>query len=361
MFEFPCTYRGEPTGEKVDCGCGLGLQPIYACNLPALGGKRCLIRMGNCKQKLLDLGLLSCASCNFRDDPDAKPIPQLPIRTTRTDGRYDPRIESLRRHETIGVPYSAGPLIVDCDTHGLGDALLMAWIAEGAKGSSQPCFLRANGVKRELLQIFGQTVVVSDTAVDQAAMVAAEHKAGFSAPRLRYRADQLGIPAEPKRPVASISAAADEWAQRCLSVPTVLLAPQSNHANREWLASNWRRLAELLTVAGIPYLLIAHNARPEFEAVDSIFGLSPMDRLIALFRHARAVVAIDSFLANLSGTLDVPTLCLLSITTPQVFSHTPSVRCLQGSSRTPRGLAEIEPQTVFDTLTRMLDVPPTAP
>jgi hypothetical protein len=361
MYDFPCVHRGEPTGEQADCGCGLGLQPIYPCYLPALGGKNCLIRMGNCKQKLLAQGLLSCASCDFREDP-TPPRPKLEIKTHCTDGRV--RAGDFHRQiELAGKnnPYSPGPLIVDCDTHGFGDALIMAWIAEGTKGSPRPCFLRANGEKRELLRIFGQSVVASDTAIDQASMVGAEQSAGYSRLRLRFRADQLGVSSTPKRPTATLSPEADAWGKRCHATPAVLLAPQSNHANREWPAQHWVALAERLEKAAIPYLFTGQHARPEYEPFPGIYGQSPLEHVVALFKHARAVVGIDSFPMNLAGTLDVPSLCLLSITTPQVFEHTPSVRCLIGPTRSPQGLAAIAPDTVFAKLKELLDVSPPAP
>lgn len=363
MYDWPCIHRGEPTGEQVDCGCGLGKQPIYACNNVALGEAICTIRLGNnknCPKFKRDFpNLLSCAGCNFREDPTVKKrwkpsINDIPVLTARKDGLPD--VGAAMRQQRLASQglYSPGPLIVDCDTHGFGDALIMAWIAEGAKGTAKPCFLRANGEKRELLRIFGQNVIVSDTATDQAGMVAAEQRDGFANPRLEFRAGHLGITATPKRPIPTLSPGVAEWAQKCIGPSTVLLAPESNHANREWPAANWLQLAKLLEEASIPFLVVAHRARPDYEHLPSIFGLMPLERVVGLFQQARAVVAIDSFPANLAGTLDVPTLCLLSFTTPQMFAHTPSVRCLSRPARNVAGM--VQPAEVFLQLQRMLDV-----
>lgn len=223
-----------------------------------------------------------------------------------------------------------GELIVNCDNHGLGDALIMAWIAEATKEAVEgtpKVILRANGQKRELLRIFGQETV-SEGGVNQAQMVSAEFRARFPS-RLKFRSEFLIGEAAYKRPVATISQEALEWAVRCIGYKeTVLIAPQSAHKEREKPAALWSELAALLDADKQPCLFVGSSPRPEHSQYPGAYGVSPLERQIALYFAAKALVGIDSFPVNLSGTVDLPTVCFLTITTPAVFDHTPSVHCL---------------------------------
>jgi predicted GH43/DUF377 family glycosyl hydrolase len=79
MYNFPCIHRGEEVG-SFDCGCGIGPQPIFKCNHPALGGKNCAIRLGSTKYRPGGKDLMSCSSCDFSEKPPPpvrpKPIPK---------------------------------------------------------------------------------------------------------------------------------------------------------------------------------------------------------------------------------------------------------------------------------------------
>jgi hypothetical protein len=229
-----------------------------------------------------------------------------------------------------------GELVVNCDKHGLGDALIMAWIAEGAEGK---VLLRANGVKRELLELFGQRVVPEGGA-SQSPMVSAEFRASYPA-RLPFRSAFLGIEGPPQRPKAKVSASARAWASQCISPETVILCPQSNHKIRERPMGLWVDLCEQLKSQVIPFLIVGRDPRFELSSYPGVYSLSPMERTVALFQQCRAVIGIDSFPVNLSGTLDVPTIALLTITNPNVFEHTPSVRCLPMTAEVPDILAEL--------------------
>lgn len=68
MYDYPCIHRGDVTG-AFDCGCGLGPQPVHACNNSLLGGKGCVLRLGNGKWKKGGKDLLSCSDCDFREEP----------------------------------------------------------------------------------------------------------------------------------------------------------------------------------------------------------------------------------------------------------------------------------------------------
>lgn len=75
-WDWPCTFRGPPTGEMHDCGCGLEAQPVFACNHPALSARGCVIRTAK-HRKTEAAGLLSCASCNFRSSTEER-LPESP-------------------------------------------------------------------------------------------------------------------------------------------------------------------------------------------------------------------------------------------------------------------------------------------
>jgi hypothetical protein len=291
-----CANRGEATGRLVECEAG-------------------------CKSKLKTFVCLQHGECT----PSTKGVDTALCR---------------------GCPDYREPLIVDCDTHGFGDAVLMAWIAEGSKGSINPCILKANGEKRELLLLLGQTVVRGG-GISQQGAVDAEEAIGYSQPRIEFRANHLGMTAPPRRPLLTLSNEAHEWGRK-VAAGVVLLAPQSNHRNREWIGSGWREMADMLTAARVPFqFLFGSNPRNHYSELPGIYNL-PMDRFCAAVLHARAVVCIDSFVANLAGTLNVPTLCLLNFTTPHCFSHTPSIRCLQGEGRW--AIRSIPPSRVFAAL-----------
>lgn len=93
MNDWPCIHRGEPTGETFNCGCGLGPQTIYACNLAALGGL-CVVRMGKPAIKEPK----SCMRCNFREAPKVEsPKRVLPKAGPRPPGTVLPYDERRRR------------------------------------------------------------------------------------------------------------------------------------------------------------------------------------------------------------------------------------------------------------------------
>jgi ADP-heptose:LPS heptosyltransferase len=208
--------------------------------------------------------------------------------------------------------------------------LILAWIAEGSKDSEKPLYLNASGIRRELLQLFGQTVVDQD-GITQAKMVKAEHAIRYSQSRMPFRSRQLGIKTAHKRPTPTVSHAATAWAKQCMGDDTVLLCPQSVHKEREWDIDQWVELAHILEINQVPFLIMGSQAKRELTSFPGMYSLSPMERNVALYQQAKAVVAIDSFPANLAGTLNIPSIVILTTTTQFVFDHCPSIQCVRGA------------------------------
>jgi hypothetical protein len=82
-FNWPCIYRGEPTGQQVNCGCGIGLAPVYHCINPFVAQHQCIIRRGSrCGEEATVDHMQSCASCNlWQQPPEAvvkKPVQPKP-------------------------------------------------------------------------------------------------------------------------------------------------------------------------------------------------------------------------------------------------------------------------------------------
>lgn len=340
-YDLPCKHRGEPTGEIVQCGCSLQQQPAYFCNSPDVEKDRCLMRIGARAKRGVKDTHAECSSCDWRFDDrpvaearrkqraePAADVPRAPI-GPRPGDVY--RAMSLARREEVAARCKQNPgepLIVECDDYGYGDAVIMSWIAEGSKSSDNPCYLKATGSKRELLEILGQEVRMYGRAISQRCMVRKEECAGYAHDRVPFRAEAIGVTEPPMRPTITLPDEVHQWAKEALG-DAVLLAPQSAHANREWAPERWAQLAQALERMEIPFMFTGTAARKELRGFPGLYGVSPFQKAVGLIVNAKSVIGIDSFIVNLAGTANIPTVCILSFTTPQVFSHTPSVRCIK--------------------------------
>jgi hypothetical protein len=73
-FDLPCIHRGEPTGDEVQCGCSLKMQPAYFCNSPDVKKDRCLMRIGARAKRGVKDTHAECSSCEWRFDD--RPVTQ---------------------------------------------------------------------------------------------------------------------------------------------------------------------------------------------------------------------------------------------------------------------------------------------
>lgn len=256
------------------------------------------------------------------------------------NGRPRGLVLSSSRSEVIDVATLAGdPVVIDATQHGLGDAMITAWISEGSKGERRRLLHHATGAKAEVLRLFGQEVletpvsIMSDTfetyKEEQRNVQNGVDTPGYC---VAHRARYLGIASLPKRPtITALSPEAVEWSQSACHDRPVLLFPQVAYGSRAWPVSYWLSLIGLLKAAGVPSRVMLADDDPAFTSVRPDIGLG-WDMVIAAMQRSRLVVGNDSGPAHVAGTLDVPTLALLGpTTTAWVFGHVPSVRGLAAS------------------------------
>jgi hypothetical protein len=223
------------------------------------------------------------------------------------------------------------PVVINCDTHGFGDCMTMAWIAEGAKSSCYNMRLQATGEKAKLLKMLGQVISGRvDDAIQLTPLFSYDqnHLSDPTNSRLQSWMQCLNLhDIIPKRPVCSVSEIAVDAMADLISERMVLLFPQSVRANREWPPVYWIELAERFKRDGyVVYVLCNHSI--EFKGYSGYLGGLSWEKIAALMMQAELVVGNDSAPVNLAGLLDVPSIGILGPTTSNVFAHLPSVSCV---------------------------------
>ncbi|HVK09763.1 MAG TPA: glycosyltransferase family 9 protein [Gemmataceae bacterium] len=229
---------------------------------------------------------------------------------------------------------AANPLKIDLETYkgyaGLGDIVMLAWLAEGCRRAGQSLvFHRKRDL--ELMDLFGLTADPEPGGVSLDEAYRTELADRGRRPRLDYVRDLLNVTGPPARPTLRIAADRRAWAAdrvRELGGPPVILFPQTAWVAREWPASYWVDLAWKLKAAGVPVLLLMAPKDERFTNTPVYWWGTPIDRLAALIEQAALVVGNDSFPAHLAGAIGTPTLALMGPTRPTVFAHAPAVECL---------------------------------
>ena len=217
---------------------------------------------------------------------------------------------------------------------GLGDIVMLAWLAAGAEGGPAPLvFHRTRDL--ELMHLLGLTVDAEPGGVCLDEVFAVEVRDGCRRPRLDYIRDFLGVSTPLARPRLRPAPEDEEWADRAAAEagsPLVLLFPQAAWKPREWPPNYWVDLAWKLRAAGaaVQVLLQANDER--FHNTPVFRWGTPLGRVAALMRRAALVVGNDSFPAHLAGTVGVPALALMGPTRATVFAHTPDVECLASAA-----------------------------
>lgn len=232
----------------------------------------------------------------------------------------------------------ADVVVMNADAHGYGDACTTACVAEGSKHGPVKLVHYATGHKREMLELFG--VEITDNPEGARKTFDAYHvevrvERG-TVPRAVSRGRFLGIPTPPKRPaLRPLPLASIEWAAGVRDArtrggerPFVVLAPQTNYRTREWPPAYWVDLAWRLEQLDIGTTFTLMNKDERFLNTPSYHWGYRWPHLIALYKAADLVIAIDSGPANVAGMVDAPTLALLGPTLPTIFALCPSVTCL---------------------------------
>ncbi len=338
-FSLPCMFRGEPTGETVECGCSLKERPAFYCKHELVELDKCLIRIGGrARQKLKNKLFAECSACEHRmtgtaveaarkkqraeppaDTPRA-PIGVRPGDVYRTEQK---RQMELAAQESVIVP--GQEIVVDCNKHGYGDAVTMAWIAEGSKNGPVYCRLHATGSRKVLLKALGQEVVQATDDM-KTTFLAYSHELGQrgAGSRVIQRGRFLGIPTMPVRPTCTIPHRDTEWAKQAIPDKTVLLFPNTMHGAREWPTMYWIELYHQLQRVGLNPLVMMGKRDGRYDGMNSLSAL-PWPKTMAAMLQSYMVVGNDSGPMHVAGTLDVKTVALLGPTTSAVHNWMPSV------------------------------------
>jgi hypothetical protein len=220
-------------------------------------------------------------------------------------------------------------IIVSVENVGYGDAIVAAW--SGYSPRPRLVF-HATGQKRILLEMLGQTVVDRQpTMVTLNALIDWELREPEHA-RAQMRHTGLGLTGAPQRPICKLADERKHWAsfQHDSARPFILLFPNSTDSRREWGAANFIEVYERLTALGNEVIILTQYGDDTYKGLRHLAG-QDWRNVASLMLQATLVIAVDSAPANLSGTLDIPTLALMNPTLPKIFEHTPSVECLIGN------------------------------
>jgi ADP-heptose:LPS heptosyltransferase len=213
---------------------------------------------------------------------------------------------------------------------GLGDLVMWAWLAEGARQGPDPLVFHR---KRNLglMTMLGLVVDPEPGGRSVDAVFKLEVEDGGRRSRLDYLQDFLGISVALARPPVTVSAADEAWAAEIagtLTSPLVLVFPQAVWTPREWPPSYWVDVVWKLQAREVSTVTMFAGDDARFKNTPKYFWNTPLPRIAALMRRAAVVVGNDSFPAHLAGTVGVPTLAVMGPTRPTVFSHLAEVTCM---------------------------------
>lgn len=229
--------------------------------------------------------------------------------------------------------------IFDCTRCGVGDFVVSAWIAQGAKETGHAVAYRENSHVDGLVDLFG---------LDR---VAAEEGITFGGESLSYQYElglqeqsqdrthlwQFGLPwrVEPKRPKANFSDDEIKWAaamrqeKTAEGKPLVILFPYANYNTRCWPMQKWLRLAWALEAEGVSTATLTSSTNEDVEAFPFYAYGFDMRKVAALVSMADVVVANDSGPAHLAGTLGTKTFAITGPTNPHtVFGYCPEIEAV---------------------------------
>lgn len=257
----------------------------------------------------------------------AAPIIDKPAPVLNSSARAHAALRAKRR-----PPADApGVVVMECDYHGYGDAILAAWVAEGTKGLNDRLLLRATGAKADLLRAMGQELTIAPQTSNISGMYLPGITGIGMPPAVVVRARQLGFSAEPKRPSFTYDSDCEAWAEsrRDIHRSEVMLFPQCADSKRTWHVAHWMNLYRLLKREGLRVIV---SGLPD-GIFDKLPEWLPMTwtQAASAMKRTRLVINNDSGPAHLAGTLDVPTIVLHGLTSDAMYAHCPSVTSLSVS------------------------------
>ena len=218
---------------------------------------------------------------------------------------------------------------------GMGDMVLLSWLAEATRGTSDPISFYASRQRHyNLLKMLGQDV--SDDPepparfLDNGYFVTEMRERGLRM-RVDYVREDLGLATTYKRPTADFPPEDLDWAKQTKrelgNGPLVLLFPQTDYEVRAWPTCYWIELSWQLKERGIPVAVLLRDDDRRFHGnVPALYIGNSVTKVGALMSLASLVVGNDSGPAHLAGTIGVPVLALVGVTRPYcVFGHIPEV------------------------------------
>lgn len=217
---------------------------------------------------------------------------------------------------------------------GLGDMILLAWLAEATRERRDPISFYATRGNFAILKLFGQDV--RDEPTGNEVVVTAAYRRelddGGTKLRLDYVREVLDIRSPHKRPAARIPADALAWAEETkkqFSSDLVLLFPQALWEGRAWPPAYWVELAWMLKKRNVSAVMVLAGEDKRFANSPHFLWGCDLERVAALISVSRLVVANDSGPAHLAGTIGVPTIVAAGPTRGScVYGHIPDVTVL---------------------------------
>jgi ADP-heptose:LPS heptosyltransferase len=216
---------------------------------------------------------------------------------------------------------------------GLGDLVMWAWLAEGAKNGPLPLVFHR---RRDLIltELLGVTTDPEPGGLKVDNVFPIEVADHGRLPRLEYLRRHLELQTPFVRPTLRLAPDDETWAKQTASdigSPLVLLFPQTAWKAREWPANYWVDLAWKFKERGFKVVLLYQGEDARFQNTPLFYWNMPIPRLAALMKHAALVIGNDSFPAHLAGTVGVPTIALMGPTRGSVFAHIPNVTAIASS------------------------------
>lgn len=124
-----------------------------------------------------------------------------------------------------------------------------------------------------------------------------------------------------------------DWSQHGLSVPPVLIVPESTQSIRMWshdpgdTDTRWIELAKRLEAEGIPVVALCSK-----DFGRSVKAANPRE-MLSIINSASVIISVDTGPAHVAGMLGKYTVALMGVDSgPGVFGHYDRVRAIQGKA-----------------------------
>lgn len=251
----------------------------------------------------------------------------------------------MRLREGGKGPRLLKPLTIDARLCGLGDAVVAAWIAEGANATGE---WDARFVEHDAgahttagLRVLGQRFTPNSVGGILLGGTSESYRGelrirGVRPPRPELWQRWMPCKVEPRRPAPVLPPEAVAWAKECRRAacrgnkPLALLFPYSAQATRNWPYHKWHRLAYTLELSAGWATYSLHHTKEGIDNLPHFMYGESIERVAALMLEADCVIAGDSGPAHLAGTLGTKTFVVIGAMNPTtVFGYLPEVEPLR--------------------------------